>query len=246
MRVRRVPFLFLLLLVALPGFAGEERPPDTLWDSVQGQRHLTFMPEAVLERELSSGLPSLSNFPLSAEMILRRAQSAPLAGSSDKTRCSMGVIGAVISGTNQSAPDGVPGLRTRTIVVAGHVNRLVVGMEADGEVATLVHLRADRVVKGVFVVHVGDDVTFLEEVGRITVSGHEMCNVRQDFVPVEKGDEIVIGGEPDPDNPGHLELDEHLVFYVRDGRVVPAVHGSETDSLFVEGLDRLLNPEMSR
>jgi hypothetical protein len=235
------------LATVVPVLGEGTRPSDTLLDTSTGTKILIFIPESVLNREVATGLRSLSLDAQSNERILDRIRSSPESGSAENPQCSTGVLGAIAPGQSTHVPDGVAALQTRSIVVAGRVDRLVVGMEANGEVATLVHVRVARVLKGVFSVHVGDDITFLEHIGRLAVAGREMCNTKRKFTPVATGDEVVVGGMPDAHNPGHLLNDERYLFFVQNGKVVPARRGSaEAAPPTIMELDHRLNPELSR
>jgi hypothetical protein len=128
-------------------------------------------------------------------------------------------MGALPGGVGQEAPQGLEALEAAGIVVKGTVERLVHGLYADGEPATLVEFRVTSILKGSASVHVGDRITVMESFGTTTTRGASICVDKPDYRLPKEHEEVVVGGERDPINQGHLLSDESLVYLVEKGMV---------------------------
>jgi hypothetical protein len=196
-------------------------PPGAIWQvDSYGVRNLTFIPEGVLQAVGLENLESLTLPPRSASQIRDKVNRARQRAASGQNPCTLGVMGALPAGVPNPSPQGLEALRAAQNVVVGVVERLVSGLLADGEAGTSVQIRVTRVVKTGTRVEIGEHLTLLEHIGRTHVAGVEICTDKPDYRLPHLGDEVVIGGDPDPANRGHFSGGgEYGLFFVHNGLV---------------------------
>jgi len=156
--------------------------------------------------------------------------------------CGQPVFGDV-EGSQTKAVNTIDALENVPVVVAGHVQRQVSGLLADGQPATLVEISVATVLKGEFDVHRGDHLTIVERIGTVTVAGVELCATTPDYRLPLVGETVVVFGAIDNDNPGHLEANEQNLLFVTNGVVDRGgLQPEDWKPVSLQELARRLNP----
>lgn len=235
--------LIKILMTSPPG--GIWRPPDTTFVADGfGVSNVDFIPEALLD---NGEWKKLKLHPMTAGFIQHAIEYSRNRIAEGKSPCTLGVMGSLPAGEGQPLPEGLEALKTAPVIFVGTVEHLVHGLDAEGDAATLVKIRVTKTLRNDFAVHVGSRATLVDPIGKTTVDGVELCTEKQGYRLPEQGEEVVVGGELDPVNPGKLFADQHLVFFVHDGIVNRGAQEPEDwRPISLTDLDRQLNPKKSR
>jgi hypothetical protein len=219
----------LLVAVLLAGFSFAASPdrsksalshfPGVMWQEQDfGQRFLLFLPESLFQKVPLEDLESLPLPPRSADAIRQAVRWSREQTAAGRDHCNGGILGALPAGVANRALEGLDWLRSARYVLLGIVERLTPGIDVDGEAGTLIHVRVTRVLKDDAIIPVGVSVSLLEDMGRANIGGVEVCTQKQFYRLPRPQEEIVVGGDPDPVNPGHFDGDaKRGVFFVRNG-----------------------------
>jgi hypothetical protein len=158
---------------------------------------------------------------LSWTRVREKVLSSQQAATAGKPVCTYTIVGDVFNDRGSSPPVfGLDLLAALPVVIDGEIERLVSGVTAEGEAATLYRVLAKRVLKGDGLVHAGDQVTFMERMGHGKIEDTEICTINPRYRPPRMGEEVVVGGHPDSDNAGNLDASEASVLFVDRGVVV--------------------------
>lgn len=216
-----VPLLLKLIEPTLP-------PPAPLLRE-KGGREASFIPAPLLE---SGRRAESANADPAAEAIFtamigdayKQMKNDPVSAAHE---CAVPVIGEV----GPKSPDDRTDegsetertLKNNQIAVLVRVVGVVPGWYLlYGHAASLVYARVVEVFHdNAGLLEPGQTITFLRESASFSIGQRRFCTRDPQTVPPPIGSLVVVAGQHDPANQGHLFVSRYTVFTVRDGQILP-------------------------
>lgn len=224
----------LALLLASPDLHAEtigiNHEPNVLWyrdDS--GGRGLLFIPASILQRA-----EDLKGLPISDEQrseLLKRVQEAKKRREQPEIfeggpKCQTPIEGDVEYPVGEEKyPPGrrLEAIGRRPVSFLGRIISVLPGwVPPYAHVESLVRVQVQEVFSGGPRLEPGQEVTYLQDAGSFALLGEELCTeASPEIYAAQPGDRVVVAGDWDSTNGGHIETNAFFVFPVMNNKVWP-------------------------